>query len=143
MTALQLAFLPVTALDAVEAVRVLRNSGREWLFDQRYVSRAEQAVWWNAEPRRLWLAADGSSVVGFMHLQDKDGLTLVTLVVAPNLRSKGYGTEIYRRAPGLAGGPVHAAIWNRNSASIAAATRAGYRPVDAPGELVSLFRRDA
>lgn len=113
-----------------ERLRVLRNTGREWMTGstEEITTEAQARFWSGHDPERLqaYLFAGGDGA-GVLSLR-ADGRWWITLMVDPAKRGHGIGTEIYRLLS-LAqplGGVIHAQIRPDNFASIRAAEKAGY-----------------
>jgi len=83
------------------------------------ITKAQQAEWWAAEPRRAWLFGD----VAFAYVRREHGVNWITLGVTEKARGTGLGTMIYRTFLG-----TYARIRRDNAASIRAAEKAGYIP---------------
>ncbi len=126
---------PVTTDEDVEAMRVIRNAGRQWMTeDQREISVGEQRAWWEKSRQRaakdflpvVYREQGSDAVVGYGVIDRRDGDLMVSLAVAPAFRGLGYGRKIYECLARLAGEKVLAVIRADNAPSIAAAKRAGY-----------------
>ena len=83
------------------------------------ITKAQQAEWWAAEPRRAWLFGD----VGFAYIRREHGVNWITLGITESARGTGLGTLIYHTFRGS-----YAKIRKDNAASIRAAEKAGYIP---------------
>jgi RimJ/RimL family protein N-acetyltransferase len=113
-----------------ESIRVIRNSGREWM--TRHTAEIDfeaQQDWWRARDAatcRIWLARVSSTDVGYGLLRYEDGQWWCSLAVLPRFQGNGYGTEIYRYLALATEAEVWAEILADNTPSLRAALRAGY-----------------
>lgn len=111
----------VRSPEDVEVLRKLRNHTRRHMTrHKKYITKAQQQKWWDAEPRRAYLYGD----VAFAYIKREAGRNYITLGVHKKARGQGIGTLIYRTFR-----PCFAEINADNEASIRAAEKAGYRPV--------------
>jgi ribosomal protein S18 acetylase RimI-like enzyme len=122
---------PAETAEDIEAVRVIRNNGREWMTgDTSEIDAERQAEFWRSlDPSlvRLYVAELDGAVVGYGLLrQPLYGAWWVSLAVAPDHRGRGIGAELYARLAELAGTYVWAEIRRDNIASQRAAEKAGY-----------------
>lgn len=124
----------------VEALRQLRNAGREWLRDTREISEREQRSWWltrdAARLRACLITNDAGDVIGAGVLSLRADRWWITVLVAPERRGRGVGTFIYRLLACAPPGPVWAEIRKDNTASVRAATAAGYQLIERSNGLV-------
>lgn len=112
--------------DALDAVRKIRNAGRQWMTEHiDELSANEQIVWFSEAPRCLWVWEDEDEIVGYAYISQRgdDHQLWISLAVHPDHQGKGIGTRIYRHFVPL----VYAEIWRHNTASRKAAEKAGYR----------------
>lgn len=115
--------------DDLEFVRQLRNSNRELMTrDTREITPEEQAAWWHTLPDLYVFEASsdahssGMVRVGYALYTFRNGRDWISLVVAPEFRGLGFGTEIYRYRT-----PVSAEILLDNWPSRRSAEKAGLR----------------
>jgi len=120
----------VTTDDDVETVRLIRNSGRQWMTrDTAEISREQQRVWWsNRSPDlKLWLFSEALTDIGYGLLRYDHGRLWCSLAVLPQHQRQGYGTAIYRYLALATNEDVYAEILADNTPSIRACLRAGYQ----------------
>jgi RimJ/RimL family protein N-acetyltransferase len=121
---------PVHTEKDVETLRVIRNSGRQWMTrDTHEITPAEQRAWWAARAPHdypIFLFSESNTDVGYGLLRLEGGRWWCSLAVAPRYRGQGYGTGIYRWLALAISDDVWAEILADNTPSIRAALRAGY-----------------
>lgn len=114
----------------MERLRQLRNECRKFMTGStKTITKKQQAAWWAAEPRRAYLFGD----VGFALIRREHGVNWITLGLTEKARGTGLGTMIYYSFPGS-----YAKIRLDNLASIRAAQKAGYRPIEQDDEFMVL-----
>jgi GNAT superfamily N-acetyltransferase len=122
-------FNAVTTPAEVEAMRVIRNAGREWMtHDASEISPQQQARWWaerDPERVRAWLAMHGQEALGYGLLTWRGGRWWGSLAVKPEARGKGIGTSIYQFLADVCPDDLWVEIRDDNQASLAAAYKAG------------------
>lgn len=139
---LQIVSPDVVTLFELDAMRVIRNFGRDQMTeDTNEISAAQQEVWCssvrNLPPQdfrlvlgyeELPLSATSltSQVVAYGMLTRRPHGLAVSLAVAPGYQGQGYGTSIYWRLANETHEPVFATILKTNLASIRAAEKAKY-----------------
>jgi RimJ/RimL family protein N-acetyltransferase len=123
--------LATTEWDA-EVVRIIRNSGRQWMTrDTREISYDAQQAWWKArDPDSCWVyigrIAETDVGYGMLRLLDDDRWW-ASLAVLPRYQGNGYGSEIYRHLALSTSQDVWAEILADNTPSIRACLKAGYQ----------------
>ena len=151
-TAELVALTPIRAEAAAdfEAMRLIRNAGREWYTrDTRHISADAQRAWASVvrrsgDTQRAYVYdVPGSGIVGFglLRLTPRDGCWYATLGVAPEDQGKGYGQAIYRHLAGRVDADVYAEILRANLPSLLAAQRAGYELDGQDERTVTMVRR--
>ena len=113
-----------------EVIRVIRNTGRQWMTrDTREITYDQQRVWWqarNAETCRIWLGRVAETDVAYGLLRLAEGRWWASLAVLPRYQGNGYGTEIYRYLAAATEHDVYAEILADNTPSIKACLNAGF-----------------
>lgn len=115
-----------------EVVRIIRNSGRQWMTrDTREIGYDAQRAWWSIRnPDICWVyigrIAETDVGYGMLRLLDDDRWW-ASLAVLPRYQGNGYGGEIYRYLALSTVQDVWAEILADNTPSIRAALRAGYQ----------------
>lgn len=99
--------------------------------DTAEIDPDDQASWWNAEERELYLFDS----VAYALVTRRDGERWISLGVLPEYRGKGLGTRIYQLFR-----DINAEIRADNPASLRAAEKAGYEVVSAGEEIVVMRR---
>lgn len=95
--------------------------------DTREIDPDDQASWWDAAERDLYLFDS----VAYALITERDGETWISLGVLPEHRGKGIGTRIYQLFP-----TTTAEIRADNIASRNAAEKAGFKIVSETEDLV-------
>lgn len=119
----------IYTLSESQNMRIIRNSGCEWMTGNNDIITPEQQKdWWEMEGKYLTsvLFYFDDILSGFGMLRTRDTKTWITLAVLPDLRGKGVGTSIYKVMSDMADDDVWAEIKSNNAASITAASRAGF-----------------
>lgn len=125
----------VRSAEDVEALRRLRNECREFMTGHtKLITKAQQAKWWSAEPRRAWIYLDKGEPVAFVYIRRQDGMNWITLGVTKKARGQGLGTLLYH-----VHAPCAAEMLVDNLASIRAAQKAGYQVVKSDDEKVVMY----
>ena len=114
-----------------EVVRVIRNSGRQWMTrDTKEITYDQQQAWWKRlaidEPMRIWIASVATTDVGYGLLRLDARQWWASLAVLPRYQGQGYGTDIYRYLAASTDQDVYAEILADNTPSIKAWLGAGY-----------------
>ena len=114
-----------------EVIRVIRNSGRQWMTrDTREITYDQQQAWWAAydlqESMRIWIASVATTDVGYGLLRFEARQWWASLAVLPRYQGQGYGTDIYRYLAASTDQDVYAEILADNTPSIKACLGAGY-----------------
>jgi GNAT superfamily N-acetyltransferase len=120
----------VTTDDDVETLRLIRNSGRQWMTrDTSEITREQQRKWWASDPgdRYIWLFSEAKTDVAYGLLRLEAGRWWCSLAVLPRYQRQGYGTAIYRYLALAIRENVYAEILADNTPSIHACLRAGYQ----------------
>lgn len=85
--------LRLLARSDLETVRRLRNANREWFFDEREVSEAEQAAWFDSlssRPVDFYVIEDARQIVGTISLTRRDTeIEIGNLLLDPTARRRG------------------------------------------------------
>lgn len=114
-----------------EVVRVIRNTGRQWMTrDTREIGYAQQQAWWQARNPamcRIWLGRVAETDVGYGLLRSEGGRWWASLAVLPRYQGQGYGCETYRYLAAATDQDVYAEILADNTPSIKACLNAGYQ----------------
>ena len=125
--ALAIKWSPAQFRDEFEAVRLIRNAGREWMEDTDEITPTEQEAFRLTHPRVLVYRVDGVIVGYGMVTRRADGCLYVSLAVHPEHQGQGIGTHIYfDQRKRWTSEPVYARCRTANVASIHAAGNAGY-----------------
>jgi len=123
-------FREATTSEDAETIRLIRNSGHQWMTrDPRLITVDEQAIWWasrNPETARLWLGRIADTDVGYGMLRLVESRWWASLAVLPRYQGNGYGTELYRYLALSTDQHVWAEILADNNPSLRACLRAGY-----------------
>ncbi len=123
-------FRPAITEWEAEVVRVIRNSGRQWMTrDTREISYAMQQVFWREkDPRtcRIWLGRVAETDVAYGLLRLAEGRWWASLAVLPRYQGQGYGGETYRYLAAATDQDVYAEILADNTPSIKACLNAGF-----------------
>jgi len=114
-----------------EVVRVIRNSGRQWMTrDTREITYDAQQLWWarfsTEETMRIWIASVATTDIGYGLLRFEARQWWASLAVLPRYQGQGYGTDIYRYLAASTDQDVYAEILADNTPSIKACLGAGY-----------------
>jgi len=113
----------------LEAVRELRNRSREWFFDDREVSAAEQRAWFaslQSKPVSFYVIEEDDAVVGTISVAEReDGFELGNLVLDERFRGRGLMTGAVEQLS-RSGGTFYARVKPGNDASAAVFERAGF-----------------
>jgi len=114
-----------------EVVRVIRNSGRQWMTrDTREITYDQQQAWWarfsTEETMRIWIASVATTDVGYGLLRLDARQWWASLAVLPRYQGQGYGTDIYRYLAASTDQDVYAEILADNTPSIKACLGAGF-----------------
>ena len=121
--------LAVTEWDA-EVVRVIRNTGRQWMTrDTREITYDAQKAWWaRCDPLiwRIWIASIAATDIGYGLLRFEAGRWWASLAVLPRYQGNGYGSGIYTYLALSTVEDVYAEILADNTPSIKACLSAGY-----------------
>lgn len=123
--------LATTGWDA-EVVRVIRNSGRQWMTrDTREIGYDDQQEWWAMcaieQAMRIWIGRLAEMDVAYGLLRLEDRRWWASLAVLPRYQGQGYGCEIYRYLASAIDQDVYAEILADNTPSIKACLNAGYQ----------------
>ena len=121
------------SIEDVEALRLLRNAGREWFGDPREISSGDQIAWWEANKENVRCVLVGEPPIGYGMISHREGRLWISLGVDRVARGQGWGRKIYELIGQLVSSdetPIFAAIRADNIASIRAATHAGYSHVE-------------
>lgn len=115
-----------------EVVRVIRNSGRQWMTrDTSEITYDQQQAWWkNAchDPSfDLWLFSVSATDIGYGMVRLENDKEWCSLAVLPRYQGNGYGTEIYRYLALSTAQDVWAEILADNTPSIKACLNAGFQ----------------
>lgn len=136
---------PVTTDDDVEMLRVIRNSGRQWMTRMTSeITREQQRTWWEARDPvvcPIWIASVAQTTIGYGLLRRDGGRWWASLAVRPSMRGQGFGTQIYRYLALATPEDVWAEIYADNTASLRAALRAGFQLAYAQDKLAVLVYR--
>jgi len=114
-----------------EVIRVIRNSGRQWMTrDTREITYDAQQLWWarfsTEETMRIWIASVATTDIGYGLLRFEARQWWASLAVLPRYQGQGYGTDIYRYLAASTDQDVYAEILADNTPSIKACLGAGY-----------------
>lgn len=114
-----------------EVIRVIRNSGRQWMTrDTKEIGYDHQQAWWarraTDEAMRIWIASVATTDVGYGLLRFEARQWWASLAVLPRYQGQGYGTDIYRYLAASTDQSVYAEILADNTPSIKACLGAGY-----------------
>jgi L-amino acid N-acyltransferase YncA len=128
-TSLALSVRQATSEQDFEAVRLIRNAGREWMADMHEISVEEQAKFRLGAHSPVYVYEINGVIVGWGWVKrGPDRYAYVTLAVRSDMRGKGIGRDIYKdlRTRWQEDDEVWAVIRNGNIASLRAALAAGY-----------------
>lgn len=131
----------ITTEAEVETLRVIRNSGRQWMTrDTAEITQEQQRAWWaeGAGDRIVFLFREAQTDVGYGLLRRESDRWWCSLAVLPMHQRQGYGSRIYRFLALSVSDPVWAEILADNTPSIRAALRAGFQIAHAEDRLVVL-----
>lgn len=121
----------VTTDEDVETLRIIRNSGRQWMTrDTAEITPAQQRAWWKQldhESVKIWLFSESATDIGYGLLRLENDRVYCSLAVLSRHQGRGYGTEIYRWLALSQVSEVWAEIYADNTPSLCAALRAGYQ----------------
>lgn len=124
-------FRDATTLWDAEVVRIIRNSGRQWMTrDTHEIGYDDQQAWWAARDLatcRIWLARVAETDVAYGLLRLENDRWWCSLAVLPRYQGNGYGSEIYRYLALATDQDVWAEILADNTPSIRACLRAGFQ----------------
>lgn len=122
---------PVHTEKDVETLRVIRNSGRQWMTrDQAEITPEMQRAWWAARAPYdypIFLFSESNTDVGYGLLRLEGGRWWCSLAVLPQHQRRGYGTGIYRWLALAHSDDTWAEILADNTPSIRACLKAGYQ----------------
>lgn len=133
---------PATADDAALLFAWTNDAEvRRWSFSHEPVEWDEHVAWLGrvlADPaRRLFVAVEDGQPIGMVRLDDGDGVSEVSLSVAPEARRRRLAVPIIRAACALAG-TVVAEVIPDNERSVRAFTSAGFVVVGRDDSKVTL-----
>lgn len=119
-----------------EVVRIIRNTGRQWMTrDTREIGYEAQRAWWarraTDEAMRIWIGRVAETDVAYGLLRLDGGRWWASLAVLPRYQGQGYGCEAYRYLAAATDQDVYAEILADNTPSIKACLNAGYQIVSA------------
>lgn len=122
----------VTTEDDVEVLRLIRNSGRQWMTrDTSEITPEQQRIWWEHLDHaacKAWLFSIARTDIGYGLARLEGGRAWCSLAVLPRHQGQGYGTHIYRwLALNQQGWDMWAEIYADNTPSLRAALSAGYQ----------------
>lgn len=121
--------LATTEWDA-EIVRVIRNTGRQWMTrDTREISYDQQRTWWATHMQnsyRIWIGRVAETDVAYGLLRLEAQRWWCSLAVLPRYQGQGYGCEMYRYLASAIDQDVYAEILADNTPSIKACLNAGF-----------------
>lgn len=113
----------------LEVVRELRNRNREWFFDDREITAAQQAAWFKSlrgKPIRFYVIEDAGTVIGTISIDEGEaGMEVGNLILDARFRGQGVMAEAVAElcsAPGV----YYARVKPGNDASINVFGRAGF-----------------
>lgn len=148
-----LKMMPVSTLEDVENLRILRNECRAYMtHNTDEITQAQQRIWWQGAAGNpqwiIWLVyvPGWDEPVGFALLRKTLTRWYCSLGLRSWLRGQRYGTLIYGAlAQVVPDGEVWAAIRTDNPASIRASQRAGYveGPWTIEGQIAMVGRRQS
>ncbi len=119
--------LATTEWDA-EVVRVIRNTGRQWMTrDTREITYDQQRTWWPKRTCQIWIGRVAETDVAYGLLKFSSGDTWASLAVLPRYQGQGYGCEMYRYLAAATDQDVYAEILADNTPSIKACLNAGFQ----------------
>lgn len=122
----------VKTLEEVEALRVIRNSGRQWMTRHTdEITFEQQRAWWlgavHDPTLRIWLFSEAATDIGYGLLRRENEQLWCSLAVLPRYQGNGYGSAIYLHLALSTEENVWAEILADNTPSIKAALNAGYQ----------------
>lgn len=113
----------------LDVVRELRNRNREWFFDDREITAAQQAAWFESlrgKSVRFYVIEHAGAVIGTISIdQGEVGMEVGNLILDPRYRGQGLMAEAVAelcRAPGT----YYARVKPGNDASVNVFERAGF-----------------
>jgi RimJ/RimL family protein N-acetyltransferase len=113
-----------------EVVRVIRNTGRQWMTrDTREIGYDDQQAWWKARDIhtfRIWIGRVAETDVAYGLIRESSGRWWASLAVLPRFQGQGYGCELYRFLAAAIDQDVYAEILADNTPSVKACLNAGY-----------------
>lgn len=113
-------------------MRIIRNSGRQWMTrNTDAISEEQQRAWWlqaSHDPSLdIWLFSVAQTDVAYGLLRRESDQLWCSLAVLPQHQRHGYGTWIYRWLALSTTENVWAEILADNTPSIRACLKAGYQ----------------
>ena len=123
---------PVLSQDDVEELRVIRNSGRQWMTrDTSEIAPEQQRAWWehlDHAGTKVYLFRIAETSIGYGLIRLERGRVWCSLAVLPRYQGHGYGTQIYQYlALSQPQWDVYAEILADNTPSIRACLSAGFQ----------------
>lgn len=114
-----------------EVVRIIRNTGRQWMTrDTREIGYGDQQAWWaRRDPVtcRIWIASIAETDIGYGLLRFDHDRWWCSLAVLPRYQGNGYGRDLYQYLALSTDQDVWAEILADNTPSIKACLNAGYQ----------------
>jgi GNAT superfamily N-acetyltransferase len=114
-----------------EVVRIIRNSGRQWMTrDTREIGYDAQQAWWAKRDTALcpiWIVTIAATDIGYGLLRVDHDRWWCSLAVLPRYQGNGYGRDIYQYLALATTQDVYAEILADNTPSIKACLNAGYQ----------------
>lgn len=115
-----------------EVVRVIRNSGRQWMTRHTdEIMYDQQRAWWRDAAHDpsldLWLFSVSATDIGYGMVRLESGKEWCSLAVLPRYQGNGYGTQIYQHLALSTIKDVWAEILADNTPSIKACLNAGFQ----------------
>lgn len=136
---------PITAEADVETLRLIRNSGRQWMTRHTAeITPVQQRAWWEQLDHasvKVWLFREAYTDVGYGLVRLEKARTWCGLAVFPRYQGQGYGTQIYRWLALSQDRELWAEIYADNTPSLRAALRAGYQLAYAADKTAVLVHR--
>lgn len=122
----------ITTDEDLETLRLIRNSGRQWMTrNTEEITPEQQRAWWEGLDHagtKIWLFSIAQTDIGYGLVRLDGGRAWCSLAVLPRHQGHGYGTQIYRYlALSQQGWNMWAEIYADNTPSLRAALRAGYQ----------------
>lgn len=147
--------VPVTTLEQVETMRLLRNACREWMTrDTSEISQKRQSLWWGmldkektrcyllmlvARERPLDTTHPSLATLGYGVVNSKDGFDWLSGGLASSWRGQGYGKRLFRLLVDACALPPKLEVLRFNEAAVATYLSLGFEECGGTAEVMEMM----